>query len=216
MPNRSNLEPPYVRTMGQISDRRIPPIERLRAQAVQRMQLQPGSRVIDAGCGNGGSFPFLLKQIGPTGEVVGIEISHEMAERARLHIQENGWHNISLVEDSAQTAPLSGVFDGLLLFAAHEIITSPEMLAHLLANLKAGGRVVAFGARLTAPPLGWFTNPFFRMISKKWLPGSIPIDPQPWRTLAAQLDQVQVEMRLGGAMYLVSGIYKLYDGTRAG
>jgi ubiquinone/menaquinone biosynthesis C-methylase UbiE len=201
--------------MGQISDRRIPPIERLRAQAVQRLQLQPDSRVIDAGCGNGGSFPFLLKQIGPTGEVVGIEISHEMAERARLRIQKNGWHNISLVEDSALTAPLSGVFDALLLFAAHEISTSPEMLAHLLASLKAGGRVVAFSTRLTAPLLGWFTNPFFRMISKKWLPGSTPIDPQPWRTLAAQLDQVQVEMRLGGAMYLVSGIYKLYDGTRA-
>ncbi len=66
-----------------------------------------------------------------------------MAERARSNIRKNGWRNISLVEDSAETAPLSGVFDALLLFAAHEISTSPEMLSHLLASLKAEGRVVA-------------------------------------------------------------------------
>lgn len=170
MRNGFNPEPPYIRTMGKISDQRIPPIDRLRVQAVQQLQLQPGSRVIDAGCGNGGSFPFLLEHIGPAGEVVGIEISSEMAKRARQHIQENGWRNIILIEDSAQTAPLSGLFDALLLFAAHEIITSPEMLDHLLPCLKDGARVVAFGARLAPLPLGWFTNPFFRMISKKWHP----------------------------------------------
>lgn len=208
MRNDSNPEPPYVRIMGQISDRRIPTIDRLRAQAVRRLQLQPGSRVIDAGCGNGGSFPFLVEQVGPAGEVVGIEISHEMVERARRHIQANGWRNISVVEDSAQTAPLSGMFDALLLFAAHEISTSPAMLDHLLPCLKDGARVAAFGAKLTPPPLGWITNPFFRMISKRWLPGSIPIDTRPWQTLADRLDQVQIETRMGGAMYLVSGIYK--------
>lgn len=208
MQNRANPEPPYISTMGKISDQRIPPIDRLRIHAVQRLQLQSGNRVIDAGCGNGGSFPFLLERIGPTGELVGIEISSQMAERARRHIQENGWWNITLVEDSAKTAPLSGFFDALLLFAAHEIITSPEMLNHLLPYLKEGARVVGFGARLAPPPMGWFTNPFFRIISKKWLPGSIPIDREPWRILSARLEQVKVETRMGGAMYLMSGIYK--------
>lgn len=53
-------EPPYIRIMGRISDRRIAVIERLRAEAVQRLQLPPGCRVLDAGCGNGGSFRYLL------------------------------------------------------------------------------------------------------------------------------------------------------------
>ena len=92
-------EPPYIRTMGLISDRQITMIDRLRFEAVQRLQLQPGNRIIDAGCGNGGSFPYLLNQVGPSGEVVGIEISPFMAGNARRHIQENGWKNVALIVD---------------------------------------------------------------------------------------------------------------------
>jgi hypothetical protein len=49
----------------------------------------------------------------------------------------------------AQTIPLAGRFDGLLLFAAHEVLTSPEALDHLLLHLKKQGSIVAFGAKLS-------------------------------------------------------------------
>lgn len=164
MPVDSNALPPepsYVRTMGRIADRPIALIDRLRSEAVQRLQLEPGHRVIDAGCGTGASFPYLLSRVGPTGEVVGIEISPFMAARARRHVQEHGWAPVTVIEASAEAADLSGQFDALLLFAAHEILTSARRLDHLLAQLRDGARVVAFGARLTPPPLGWLFNPFF-------------------------------------------------------
>jgi SAM-dependent methyltransferase len=204
-PKSSIPEPPYVRTMGRISDRRIALIDRLRSEAVQRLQLQPGHRVIDAGCGNGASFPNLLKQVGASGEVVGIEISAAMAERARRHIQANSWLNVEVIVESAERAVLNGAFDALLLFGAHEILTSAGRLDHLLAYLKDEARVAAFGAKLTPPPLGWLFNPFFGLASKHWLPNSPPIDTQPWRLLAERLAQIKVEQRLGGLMYLVSG-----------
>ena len=204
-PHSSIPEPPYVRTMGRISDRRIAAIDRLRYEAVQRLQLQPGDGVIDAGCGNGGSFPYLLSQVGPSGRVMGIEISAAMAERAGRRIRDNGWKNVQLIVESAERAVLNGRFDGLLLFAAHEILTSTPMLDHLLAYLRDGARVVAFGAKLTPPPLGWLFNPFFRLVSKQWLPHSPPIDTQPWRLLSGRLAQIRVEQRLGGLLYLVSG-----------
>jgi ubiquinone/menaquinone biosynthesis C-methylase UbiE len=208
MPENQNSfipEPPYVPTMGRISDRHIAVIDQLRSEAVQRLQLQPGNRVIDAGCGNGASFPYLLNQVGPSGEVVGIEISSSMAERARRHIQEKGWMNVEVIVESAETAGLNGEFDALLLFAAHEILTSSRMLDHLFAHLSEQARVAAFGAKLTPPPLGWLLNPFFRLVSKKWLPNSSPIDTQPWRLLAKRLAHIRVEQRMGGVMYLVSG-----------
>lgn len=70
----------YIRTMGPIVDRRIAVLDQLRSEAVQRLQLQPGNREIDAGCGNGASFHYLLNQVGPSGEVIGIENSYSMAE----------------------------------------------------------------------------------------------------------------------------------------
>ena len=39
-----------------------------------------------------------------------------------------------------QTIALPGTFDGLLLFAAHEVLTSPEALDHLLALIAAHRR----------------------------------------------------------------------------
>jgi len=203
--NSHNPEPPYVHSMGNISDRHIAVIDRLRYEAVQRLHLQPGDRVIDAGCGNGGSFPFLVNQVGPSGDVVGIEISSAMAQRARQHIHEHEWKNVAVIEGSAEIAVLNGEFDALLLFAAHEILTSAAMLDHLFAHLKDDARVASFGAKLTPPPLGWLFNPFFRLISRKWLPNSTPIDTQPWRLLSPRLAQIKVEQRIGGVMYLVSG-----------
>ena len=191
--------------MGRISDERIPVINRQRREAVRRLGLNPGDRVIDAGCGNGGSFPFLLEQVGPAGEVVGIEISPEMARRVVEHIHENGWRNVRVIESPAQTAPLEGEFDALLLFAAHEVLTSTVALDHLFSRLKTQAGVAAFGAKLTTHPLGWLANPFFRMISKKWLPISPPIDTQPWRLLDSRLGQIRIESRLGGIFYIVSG-----------
>lgn len=191
--------------MGRISDQRISAINLRRREAIQRLGLNPGDRVIDAGCGNGGSFPFLLEQVGPTGEVVGIEISPEMVGRAVEHTRENRWHNVHVLETPAETAPLEGEFDALLLFAAHEVLTSVVALDHLFSRLKTNGGVAAFGAKLTAPPLGWLANPFFRMISKRWLPLSPPIDTQPWRLLDGRLGHIRIESRLGGIFYIVSG-----------
>ncbi len=198
-------EPAYTHLMWRIAERRNRILESLRAEAVTRLKLSPGSRVIDAACGTGASFPFLLHIVGPTGEIVGVEISEFMAEIAKRHIRENGWGNVRVVISPAQTAQVEGDFDALLLFAAHEVLTSSQALDNLFAHLKPGARVAAFGARLRKPPLGWLTNPFFRLVSKKWLPHSPPIDWQPWRLLLNRCEGVEVEGRVGGVMYLVSG-----------
>jgi protein-L-isoaspartate O-methyltransferase len=80
---------------------------------------------------------------------VGVEISPDLAANAKKRIEQEGWNNVRVAVGPAQTIPLAGTFDGLLLFAAHEVLTSPEALDHLLAHLNTRGRIVAFGAKLT-------------------------------------------------------------------
>jgi cyclopropane fatty-acyl-phospholipid synthase-like methyltransferase len=58
-----------------------------RAEAVRLLRLNSGNRVLDGGCGLGGSFPYLADAVGPSGEVVGVEISPSVAENPQISIR---------------------------------------------------------------------------------------------------------------------------------
>jgi SAM-dependent methyltransferase len=49
---------------------------------LERAQLRPGERVVDIGCGTGASSIALAERIGPTGQVLGIDVSAPMLARA--------------------------------------------------------------------------------------------------------------------------------------
>jgi ubiquinone/menaquinone biosynthesis C-methylase UbiE len=171
--------------------------------AVSRLCLEPGSRVLDVGCGTGASFPYLVHAVGVAGEVVGVEISPDMAACAQRRIEQEGWGNVHIAVGPAQTVALKGSFDGLLLFAAHEVLTSSEALDHLLPHIKEGGRIVVFGAKLATSPRGRLLNPLLRLLSQTFLPASsAPVDSRPWRRLEERTKNLQTEERMAGLLYL--------------
>src|SRR5215467_3627087 len=49
---------------------------------LERAQLRQGERVVDIGCGTGASSVALAEGVGPTGEVLGIDVSAPMLARA--------------------------------------------------------------------------------------------------------------------------------------
>ncbi|HMI34233.1 MAG TPA: methyltransferase domain-containing protein [Propionibacteriaceae bacterium] len=178
----------------------------LREAAANRLCLEPGNRVLDVGCGTGPSFPFLVQAVGPDGEVVGVEISPDLAAIAKKRIEQEEWNNIRVAVGPAQTIALPGTYDGLLLFAAHEVLTSPEALDHLLANLNKGSWIVAFGAKLSNSRRGRLLNPLLRLLTQTLLPASsAPVDARPWRFLEDRTDKLHVEERMAGLFYLAAG-----------
>jgi ubiquinone/menaquinone biosynthesis C-methylase UbiE len=90
-------------------------IKPVRQRAVELLNLKPGDRVLDVGCGPDGSFPFLVPAVGSSGKVVGVEISPEVSFNARKRIARNKWENVEVIEAAAQEVHLTGTFDGLLI-----------------------------------------------------------------------------------------------------
>lgn len=181
-------------------------IKPLRQKAVQLLQLKPGDHVLDVGCGPGGSFPYLVEAVGPSGEVVGVEISPEIAINARRRVEKNRWNNVQVVEADARTVTLTGTFDGLLMFAAHDIYASAQALDNIFPHLKDDARVAAFGAKLSRNHFGWILNPFFRVAPPKLsFPSTPAIDYQPWRLLEERVGELSVEERFFGWMFLAWG-----------
>lgn len=180
-------------------------IKPVRRKAVELLDLKPGDRVIDAGCGSGGSFPFLLDAVGAAGEVVGIEISPETCVNTRKRIERNGWANVELVEAPAQEAGLEGKFAGLLMFAAPDVFASDNALDNILPYLKDDARVVFFGAKVPESRFGRVAGAALRKLMKTVSPATPRPDSKPWDVLEKRLGEITVDEYFFGLMFLASG-----------
>jgi len=58
---------------------------RQREATLQRLNLKPGERVIDIGCGPGFLCESIAAAVGPTGRVVGVDISDDLIDFATKH-----------------------------------------------------------------------------------------------------------------------------------
>lgn len=207
-PTKENTAP-YIRYLGWLTglfpDFDFFFIKGVRKMAAELLQLKPGDRVIDAGCGSGGSFPFLEKKVGTDGEVVGIEISPLSAESARRRISKNRWRNVSVIVAPAQEANLEGTFDALLMFAAPDVFASPAAWQNLGPHLKPNARVAFFGAKLTRRRVGVVLNPILRTLYRLSFSTTPGPDLQPWDAVEAYIDGIEVREYFFGLMYLASG-----------
>ncbi len=210
--NRNPSIPPYTWLLSRWPNFMASFTQSLRQEAVEHLQLKNGDRVLDVGCGTGMSFPYLVNAVGDRGEVVGVEISPDIAAQARKRVEHHGWSNVHILVDAAQTVKLTGRFDGLLLFAAQEVLTSPLALDHLLAYLQEDARVVAFGAKFSSARTAVLLNPLLGEITRHLLPSSsAPIDEHPWRWLEERIGTLHKEERLHGFFYLVWGSLPLTE-----
>lgn len=151
-----------IRVLRMVPDFDFCFMKALRHRAVTLLALPPGARVLDVGCGPGGSLPYLREAVGDEGEVVGVEISRAVAAIAERRVARHAWNNVSVVVAPAQTVRVPGMFAGLMMFAAPDVYASPEAWANLRPHLRLNARVVFFGAKTSTRRGGWLLNGLLR------------------------------------------------------
>src|SRR5215475_3666541 len=157
-------------------------IKSIRRRAVDLLELKPSNRVLDAGCGPGGSFQYLAEAVGNFGEVTGIEISPEVAVNARNRIAARGWTNVDVIVGNCESVPLKGKYHAMLFMGAPDCFASPKALDNLLPHLEENGRIVIFSAKLTRQPSLAWSNQFFRRGFARATFDSTPeLDFEPWK-----------------------------------
>lgn len=196
----------FLRRLPDFDFRFITPV---RAEAVRRLGLKPGDRALDVGCGPGGSLPVLRAVVGPTGEVLGVEISPAVAALAQRRITRQAWGNVSIHVAPAQAVALQGQYDALLMFAAPDVYGSDEAMNHLTAHLRPRAGVAFFGAKRSQGPLGWILNGPMRVLMPRisFATTPIPTD-KPWEAWAPLLEDLQVREYFFGWMFLATGRWR--------
>jgi len=124
-----------------LSDRFFAPLDQ---QIVAWLQLAPGSRLLDAGCGGGGMTRLLAEAVGPNGEVVGLDANPQLLAWGQAHIKDTDLAGrIKFQEGDVLNLPFEdGRFD--LVWCSRVV----HGLSDQLAGVRELARVVRPGGRL--------------------------------------------------------------------
>ena len=176
-----------------------------RQKAVDRLDLGPGSHVLEIGCGTGRNLPFLSGAVGQRGRVYGVDISPGMLAKAREICDRNRWSNVELIEcDAAEyqaPVPLDGVMFGLSYNTMPHHLT---VLREAWNQLRPGGRLVIMDAKLPPGLGGRLILPFSLWLMKRTMLGNPLI--KPWEDLARLTDEFTMQEFMFSAWYICRGI----------
>ncbi len=108
-------------------------------KVLDRLTLRGSERLMDAGCGSGRLTAKLLERL-PQGEIVGVDLSHNMLTQASEHLG----NRVCFVQADLTHLPFDSAFDVIFSTATfHWVLDHPAMFASLARALKPGGKIEA-------------------------------------------------------------------------
>jgi len=126
----------------------------LGAPAIDRLRAAPGERVLDVGCGCGGTTAELATAVGPTGTAVGIDLAEAMVAAARERFP--GGRFVAGDIETMGTLPgrpFDAVFSRMTLMLLADPVAGLTAIAR---SLRPGGRLAATVFR-DASTVPWLT-----------------------------------------------------------
>ena len=111
----------------------------------QAMGIEEGSKVADIGAGEGFFTSRLAKRVGPKGQVYALDIDEKHAiPKLKELVAKQSLTNVAVIHSvpGDPMLPDAGLDAALMVIVYHEVEPYWEMLAHILASLKPGGRFV--------------------------------------------------------------------------
>ncbi len=105
--------------------------------------LQPGEKVIDIGCGAGIDSFIAAKMVGDSGQVVGIDMTPAMLQKAKTSAVEAGFKNVEFREGYGEALPISdGWADVIISNGVLNLMPDKNAALQEMARvLKANGRL---------------------------------------------------------------------------
>lgn len=173
-----------------------------RQRAIDLLEIQRDSRVLEIGCGTGLNFEHIVKRLDPAqGRLVGVDFSQHMLGRAARRVASRGYVNLTVVGADAERLALNERFDAVLF--AYSLSMIPDWqsaLERACGHLSPGGRMVVldFGRFDRWGPL--------RRLARGWLWLNHVETGRPYETkLAELLTNLRVEAHLGGYYFVAAG-----------
>lgn len=107
---------------------------RIMAAMLERLELEPGQRVLEVGAGTGYNAALLKTVVGPRGRVVSVDVDAEIVRAARRALRRGGYPVQVVCGDGRDGFPAAAPFDRIVVTAS-----SAEVPRAWLEQLREGG-----------------------------------------------------------------------------
>lgn len=106
-------------------------------------EVRPGETVVDSGCGAGVDSILAARRVGPSGRVIGVDMTAEMVKKATDNAVAAGVTNAEFHQGEADRLPVGdGTVDVVISNGVFNLcIDKPKVLAEVYRVLRPGGRV---------------------------------------------------------------------------
>lgn len=102
-----------------------------------------GGRVLDIGCGAGGTTLAMARQVGPKGLSLGVDVSAPLLELARRRAEAEGLEAADFLQGDAETLEMGAGFDAAISrFGVMFFTDSDAAFANIRSSLRPGGPMV--------------------------------------------------------------------------
>lgn len=133
--------------------------------------LVPGETVLDLGAGAGFDCFLAAERVGPSGRVIGVDMTPEMVERARANAAKGGFANVEFRLGEIEALPVPDASVDVVISNCVLNLSGdrPRVLAEMMRVLKPGGRV------MISDLVSVREVPDFIAASKESLVGCLPV-----------------------------------------
>jgi SAM-dependent methyltransferase len=106
-------------------------------------ELRPGETVLDIGCGAGVDSILAARRVGPSGRVVGVDMTEEMVKKAKENAVAAGVTNTEFHTGDADRLPVEdATVDVVISNGVFNLcLDKPKVLAEVFRVLRPGGRI---------------------------------------------------------------------------
>lgn len=180
-------------------------LDAYRHRGIEALNLKLGDTVVEIGCGTGANFAALERAVGPSGALIGVDLTPEMLEQARARVRDERWRNMTLVRSDAGSYVFPERVNGI--FSTYALTLVPgydDVIRRGAEALVPGGRFVVVDIK--APP-SW-PDTLIRAVARLVRPFGVTLELRtrhPWESLAKYLELVLMEERCVGTTYIAAG-----------
>ncbi len=178
------------------------PQKKWKKNAVEKLDLSDGDRILDVGTGTGQILPWIVDSLSE-GEVIGTDISRSMVEYTRDRVEENTGVDVKVIYDDIEDSKFStNRFDKIISTFTFTTVPNVEKAAKECARiLDNEGKMIVLD---TGKPENLYGKPFFypMMLSAK-LFGRTHMDRDIIGSVSQHFDVKKIENNMLGMVYLL-------------